>query len=442
MNCMAKRTLNLIATIIALVASVSASIADPTRDLELASRYFQEAKWIGDDDNGSLWGKNLYGPIVFVNPASREVFCNEKPPLTNTEQTAGVFVGKLPEIVLVANTALDWGGRRWSMILWPLPENRNDRAQLMMHELWHRIQPEIGLQSKVAANAHLDVEAGRLWLQLEIRALSKALLESDPARRASYAHDAMIFRTVRQRMFAGSKAEEDTIERNEGLAEYTGILLRGGGELESRLWQGRQLQEYNNREVYSQSFAYRTGSAYALLLDLEYKSKSKSNSWRTRVNSNSSLVDLLAEGMKYVISTEKKVALNRAESYGYTALKKQEASREGARRQRISHYRKLLLNGPTLKLPLAAMQYSYDPNTVFAFGEQGTVYPEARLSDKWGVLIAKAGLLISKDFTSAYVAAPAPSKLFSGAGWTIKLNPGWRIIPGVRSGDFIVARIE
>ena len=55
-----------------------------------------------------------------------------------------------------------------------LPTPRH-RREFMLHELFHRIQPDLGLITLSGQNAHLDTVEGRVWLRLEWRALARAL---------------------------------------------------------------------------------------------------------------------------------------------------------------------------------------------------------------------------------------------------------------------------
>jgi hypothetical protein len=54
--------------------------------------------------------------------------------------------------------------------MWPVPADTVLRRTLLIHELWHRVQADIGLPETGPSNAHLDTPDGRLWLQLEWRA--------------------------------------------------------------------------------------------------------------------------------------------------------------------------------------------------------------------------------------------------------------------------------
>lgn len=144
-------------------------------DTALAHGYFQEAENICRADGGKLWGVSLCAPILFIDPKTRSVVANERDAEGVLTKQENVFTGHLPERVNIANTSIDWSGTRWAMIIWPLPENEYERANLLAHESWHRIQDALKLPATMPANAHLDSPQGRLWLQLEWRALAAAL---------------------------------------------------------------------------------------------------------------------------------------------------------------------------------------------------------------------------------------------------------------------------
>ena len=91
------------------------------------------------------------------------------------------------------------------------------RQQLMLHGLFHRIQPELGLITEDGFNEHLDTLEGRFWIQLEWRALRRAV-KSSGSDRAEAIADALAFRRERRRVFP---AAADKIR--EGLATYTGV---------------------------------------------------------------------------------------------------------------------------------------------------------------------------------------------------------------------------
>ena len=403
----------------------------------LASRYFQEARWISDDDGGALWGRPLYGPIVFVDPDTREAVANEATP-DPFSPSDGVYVGKLDPRYPAANTSFDWKGQRWTMVMWPLPGRRADRATLLMHECYHRLQGVLGLPVSSPAKAQLESLPGRLWLQLEIRALAEALAAPEAKERGRFARDALAFRAERYRTFPKAKAEEDAVELNEGLAEYTGYALRGGRPAESRVWLASTLREAIGLPSYTRRFPYFTGTAYAMLLGADETARFGSSRWRRSLHPTSSLATSLATLLGASKTTEGET-LARARRYGYETLRQDEAKRDVEHRKRVVQIRRQLVDAPVLRVDLRNVQVSFDPRDVMPLGDEGTYYPAITVVDEWGTLKVTGGALIDGKWSLLRVAAPKGGGI-SGEGWTLTLEQGWRVVAGKRVGDFALAR--
>ena len=145
----------------AMLSPVLSLAQEPAIDLEHARAYFAEAERLSDLDGGELWGLELYGPLLFVDPATRYVVANLSAARFSAE--AGVYTGDLPADQNPANTAIEWAGRRWTMVVWPLPSYGYNRRRLLAHELFHRIQPELGLPMSNPPNAHMATKDGRIW---------------------------------------------------------------------------------------------------------------------------------------------------------------------------------------------------------------------------------------------------------------------------------------
>ena len=76
---------------------------------------------------------------------------------------------------------------------------------------------------------HLETERGRYLMRLELRALATAMLSNGRARRIAV-KDALSFRMARLASFAEAPAAEAGLDRNEGLASYTGVRLGAGDQ--------------------------------------------------------------------------------------------------------------------------------------------------------------------------------------------------------------------
>lgn len=412
----------------------SQSFAESAINLDQARQYFAEAKTICESDSGHLWGKSLCVPMMFADKQTGFLVANENNTAGTLENKDGVFVGKLPAAIGVANTAIEWEGKRWTMVMWPLPTNKYARADLMLHESFHGIEPALGLDATVTANAHLDTHDGRLWLQLEWSALREALRKSGEERRVAI-QDALLFRQYRRQLFPSAAKEECQMEMHEGLAQYTGHALCGLPAVQVARQLGARLDAAQNEESLVSSFAYWSGSAYGLLLD------TYGADWRKGLTSDSDFGQLLqkASGITALPVTSEEVE-QRLKVYDGASLRAFEDARETSRKQQLEQYRGLFVDGPTLVIPLQQMQFTYNPSNLCPLDTLGTVYPTMRLTDLWGILIAENGALLSGNMTKVTLAAPkdTSARPIVGDGWVLELKPGWTIKPGERKGDLVL----
>ncbi len=405
-------------------------------DRTLAARYFSEAKALSDRDAGRLWGMEMYGPMLFVEPHTRAIVANQADGEGHLEEEGGVFVGTLPAGELMGNTAVTWAGVHWTMVIWPLPKDKNDRACLMAHELWHRIQNDLGIPGSGFANKHLDSRDGRVWLRLEWRALGAALRSSGDGRRNAV-EDVLTFRAFRRSLFPEAAKDERALELNEGLAEYTGIRLSTDSYESAAARAVRNLRHGKGYDTFVRSFAYASGPAYCLLLD------KASPDWRKKLKGSDDLGVLLMKGLGLNVPADLEVeAKSRAKAYKADQLIAEEDQRESARRGRAGQHRRRLVDGPVLVLPLLMMKIQFDPRNLEPLDDLGTVYPTATISDGWGTLNVTGGCLIREGFLRSSVVVPVPAdpkaRPVSGDGWTLDLKDGWELTPGERQGDYVV----
>lgn len=318
---MLTRPLRFLGCVLCAVA-VAGETAPTSIDQALAAQYFHEAKTLSDRDGGKLWGLPLFGPMLFVDGASRSMVANEQDANRTLQRSKNVWVGPLPEAVSVSNTATEWSGSRWTMVGWPLPENRHARESLMMHECFHRIQKDLRLDSHERPCGHLDSTEGRVWIQMEWRALAEALLARGPAYRRAV-QDALLFRAHRRGLFPEAAEAERDMELNEGLAEYTGVRLSARSEAQALSDALVELNLGARKPTFVRSFAYASGPAYGLLLDRS------APGWRSRVKERADLGDLLLKALSIrMVPHGKDQALRRATSYGLEGLVEDETRRE------------------------------------------------------------------------------------------------------------------
>lgn len=420
--------------LLAALAFTSPALAEPQDviDPEEARAAFDEALQVSETQGGRIWGEALYGPMFFIDPETRAVVANEPGGDGALQKYGDVYVGKLPEDILIANTTAEWAGKRWTMMLWPPPEETFTRRVMFAHELFHRIQPKLGLDAPDTPNVHLDAAEGRLWLQLEWRALAAALAADGEAQTQAI-RDALAFRDKRRSLFPGAAKSESSLEIAEGVPEYAG-LAAAAPDADAARWRTiAKLTGPDPAISFVRAFAYNSGPPYGLLLD------QRRPGWRKELSKKADLGGLLEETLPDAAPVS---ADDRAAIYGMSAIELAESDRAAKAAALQAKYRALLVDGPTLTLKSAgSFRFSFNPSTLIALGDIGSVYPTFHATDAWGTLDVTDGALVPTDYSSATVAAPADIEgpHIEGPGWTLDLAPGWRLAPSPeKSGSYIV----
>jgi hypothetical protein len=401
-------------------------------DLAAAKRVFADAKSASDAEGGRLWGKKLYGHMLLVDPETRAVVANEPDPQGVLRASGGCFVGTLPKTLIISNAPTDWEGQRWTMLILPtIPDDPITRRVTLAHELFHRIQPELHLMADDTPSPDLDTAEGRVWLQLEWRALAAALIEHAPAQTVAI-RDALAFRTRRHGLFPNSGKAEASQEIAEGIPQYTGIVAAEPDVYSARWRAAGTLAQPDVSISLVRSFSYTSGPGYGLLLD------ERLPGWRAKLSAQSDLATLLGTTLKGGVSVS---AEDRAGYYGAAELRVAEADRAEKVEAAKSRYRALLVDGPTLALPKLG-RFSFNPSTLVSLGDAGIVYPTFHAVAEWGTLDVKGGILIGPNFSRVTLAAPTAinGSHLQGPGWTIDLAAGWSAVPAARRGSYVLRR--
>jgi hypothetical protein len=387
------------------------------QDYALQTAAASELQSICRQDAGRLWRASLCGPLIVVDGRTRQAWATQRDSEGVLSLTpGGGWVGVLPQGVPIANTTVTWGGQRWIMVVGPLPQDVTARRVLVMHEAWHRLQDSIGLPMRNVSAAHLETERGRYLMRLELRALATAMLSNGRARRAA-ARDALAFRLARHAAFPEAASQEASLDRNEGLASYTGVKL-GAGDDAATMFAARTLTDYDRHDAFARAYAYASGPAYGLLLD-EFDPD-----WRSTL-AGWAPADLLVGAVRAETLSNRELE-RRARRYGGAEIAAEERTRAESQRRLIASLRAKFGEGPRLELPLGQIQFEFDPNGVTPVAGLGNVYRTLVLRDIWGEFRASDGALISDDFTRLIAAQPGPGGL-SGPGWVLTLAPGYRL---------------
>jgi hypothetical protein len=385
--------------------------------------FFKEAQALCERDGGRLWGVSVCAPMVIGDRRTQTFATSQPPPDAPRPQGVGLV-----------NAPTKWGGVTWIAYSWQdlvnaTPQGRNE---IMLHEMFHGVQRQLGLSVGLLENEHLDAVDGRYWVQLEWRALARALRATGEQRKAAV-REALAFRQARRRMYPAAAENERTLEINEGTASYTGTVLAASSRAEATAIALDALTSIATGESYVRTFAYASGPAYGVLLD------EASPGWQRALRSSDDFGVLLMNALAVQPATDAAAA---AAPYSGADLRAAEQKREQLRRDRINELRLRFVDGPVLVIP-GGGHGSSDSRGATVIPGSGTVYFHAyRQSGDWGTLEAEKGVLLASDGRSRRVPAPVQRDdgTFSGDGWTFKAAPGWTVREGARRGDYEVVR--
>ena len=268
--------------------------------------------------------------------------------------------------------------------------------------------------------AHLDEKDGRVWLQLEWRALERALMETGDARRIAVT-DVVAFRTRRRALIPGAAERENILEMNEALAEYTGVVLGNRFPAERRAAAIGRLRGAPDKQSFVRSFAYASGPAYGLLLDEAQKP------WRRSLTEQSDLGALVAAAYR-VRPEDADTALT---SYDGTWLVAAESTRAAVLESEKAALRKRFLEGPVVTLlPADNLGIGFDPNGLVPLSAEATYYRTLRVTDTWGVLDVTNGAVVVRERGAILRVIIAAATALKNDDWTLQLAPGFALVNG------------
>lgn len=129
------------ATLLAMLGTAAAEIpaAAQVPDTAVAVNALSLFAATCESQGQALWNHSLCGPIILVHAPSRAAITNAPAPGGTFHRHGDYWLGELPAGLPTANTALQWGDTRWTMVLLPLPADEFTRMALLAHEAFHRV---------------------------------------------------------------------------------------------------------------------------------------------------------------------------------------------------------------------------------------------------------------------------------------------------------------
>lgn len=393
---------------------------------EKAQAYFTKAEAACQRDNGKLWGKNLFGPVMIVDRNSRRIYANFPDNEGLLKIRDGIYTGTYPKERVITNNPVYFGKTFFAMAPLPAEEDEFRTVTRIIHGLFHSFQESSGNKVQSYNTANMDDKNARLWIKLEWKALRKAI-NSEGEDKQLAIRDALIFRGSNHEFYPKCVSDEIRFENYEGLATFTYLLLYSESQEEFKTRLFETLDRIYSFQSYARSYGSIHGALYATLLYQKGFDFSKIKS-----------VDIdLAAIVKEQYGIQlpevcRDIAGSLAVSYDLETIYNEEAKRKADIMENIHRQISVFTEKPVVFLELESPYFDFEPEDIHPMDTIGTLYNRMRISDNWGKLtVDKGGCLLSNNLKLVRVTArgyKADKNKIEGDGWHLTLNDGWELV--------------
>jgi hypothetical protein len=324
------------------------------------------------------------------------------------------------------------------MIKLPLPSNKEDRINLMAHELFHVAQPALGFRLFDVENNHLDQKDGRIYLRLEMVALKKAIQCASSAESKKYLTDALTFRMYRYSLYPGADSSENLLELNEGMAEYTGVIISNRIRADAVKHFVQMIDDFMSNPTFVRSFPYVTTPVYGYLL---YPARA---GWNREIKVNTNLTAYFIRAFQLTLPADLKTRVEEiSDQYTGKVIIAEETERETNTKRLIAVYKSKFIEQPHFEIKLEKMNIGFDPGNIIPIENKGSVYINARITDNWGILTVNNGCLMSPGWDKISLSVPlkTENKTVRGDGWTLELTDGYMVSKNENTGNYSLIKL-
>ena len=393
---------------------------------EKALNYFREVEADCNRDAGKLWGKNIFGPVMYVDRNSRKIFANKPDKEGLLKLKDGVYQGDYPRELIVNNSDVVFGGTLFAMVPIPRRDDGYRIKTMSIRSLFHCFQRVENFGIPRFNTRHMDEKPARLLLKLEWRALRKAILKEGDEREQAI-RDALVFRGARREQYTSKITDENKFENYEGLPTLTYMLLCNNSVVAARDSLVRNLDNMYGVESYSRLYGFVHGALYGYLalqkgFDMkEIKSDTVDLAGIVKRVYDIRLPDLCRD-----------VAGSLALGYDVESIYKEESERLAHLKDRNRRLLSTFTERPVVYLELESPYFDFEPADIRTLDTLGTIYDAIRISDNWGKLtVEKGGCLVSSNLKFTRITAKnfkEAKNHFYGDGWHLILNSDWQVV--------------
>ncbi len=401
-----------------------------------ARYYFDKVEAACYKDDGKLWGRNIFGPLMFVDREQRMVYSNFPDREGNLKKKEGVYSSSYPKDLIINRDSLTFGGTKYALAALPPAEDEFTIVSRGIRSLYYFHQHYFGYKPIPYNTSVMDEKNARLWLKLEWRALRKAI-EGEGNERIVALRDALIFRGANHELYGKYVDDQIRFENYEGLAVFTYLLLGTDSEevFKTRLLEG--LDNIYSFSTYSGTYGSIHGAIYASLAywgGFDFSSIKSADTDLGAIVTELYNIQLPA----YCRDVAGSIALN----YDLAAVQAEEETRDNEIRAQIKRQTNIFIEKPVVSIDLVSPYFDYELTDIVPVIEFGTIYNKLNVADNWGKLIVEeGGCLVSNNFRNLKIPADnikIDRNHVYGEGWSLTLNGNWETVK--LGEDYIVRR--
>lgn len=416
----------IIIPLLILLFSCKEKVPESWFTADVAIKDFKLIEEACNRDNGKLWGKNLYGPLMFVDRTSRKITANLQDKEGLLKLKDQIYTGLYPREKIINNSAVTFGGTLFALSALP-PENDVYRTITRgIHSLFHRFQESIGFTSSGYNTRNMDEKNARLLIKLEWNALRKAIISGGEEQQLAI-RDALIFRGANHELYQKYVTDEIRFETYEGLATFTYMRLAtlSHEEFQKRLLEF--LDRIYSMPSYARSYGSIHGALYATLLD------DKGFDFSTITSEDTDLGEKVRDIYNIQLPAVcRDVAGSLAINYDIETIRAEEAKRDEDIKNRIHRQIGTFTEKPVVFLELESPYFDFEPEDIHSMDTLGTLYTRMRVSDNWGKLtVDNGGCLVSNNLKYLRITAKGfreDKNKYEGEGWVLNLNKEWELV--------------
>jgi hypothetical protein len=252
---------------------------------------------------------------------------------------------------------------------------------------------------------------------LELRALQKALLSTGKEKEQAII-DALTFRKQRHLLFSEQTEEENKLEFDEGFPEFVSYTLfhQHKDSIKNRLF--GIIETQINQKPFYRNFGYTTGAVYAHFIS-DFKS------YRTMLFQNLNIVETMMQSrnIKNIPDTVSMLCKNK---YNFEQVKRYEDSIEQQQEYLLDSIKYRLTNGAKIVIASKNLEYSFNPNEMFAIDALGIYFSLLHLNGDFGSLNTENGAVMQSNNIVVFIDKnSAMRKKRIKKTFDISLNKGW-----------------